>query len=148
MKTPSIGLTGSGVLGLAGVVVAAYLAYRIYRAGGAVGEAVSGAVESAKKTAMSIVDFIPNHIGTMTENSRMEETDYDAMGNVIGTKAEALDASQARYARPPITTSAQAEGDAAGALSFAQQGRSFKDLSDPASINPWIYTPRVPDFVH
>ena len=148
MKTPSIGLTGSGVLGLAGIAVAAYLAYRIYRAGGAVGEAVSGAVESAKKTAMSIVDFIPSHIGTMTENTRMEETDYDAMGNVIGTKAGALEASQARYARPPITSSTQVEGDAVGAISFAQQGRSFKDLSDPSSINPWLYTPRPVDFIH
>ena len=147
MKTPTIGLNGTAILAIAGLAVAAYVAYRVYRTGEAVTDAVgktfkaaTDAVgegyESAKQTAIEIIDFLPQQFARAAADApRMDELMFDEMGNVIGTKTS--DATLDGYARPADTSSGARERDSTGTLSFSQPGASFKDLSDPLSINPF-----------
>ena len=136
MKTPTIGLNGTAILALAGLAVAGYVAYRVYRTGQAVSDAVSETFDSAKKTALEIIDFLPNQFNIAATNApRMDELLFDEMGNVIGSQA--IDTAQQRYAKPPDTSSGSREATPSGSLSFFGQGKSFKDLSDPYAVNPF-----------
>ncbi len=136
MKAPTINFDATGILVLVGVAVAGFVAWKVYRTGQAVTEAVGETFEKAKQTAIEVIDFLPKQFNIAAANApRMEELTFDEMGNVIGSKTS--ETAQAGYARPPNTSSGNRERDPAGTLSFFQPGASFKDLSDPLGVNPF-----------
>lgn len=155
MKTPTIGLNGTGVLALAGVAVAGLIVWRMYRTGQAVGAAIAdtagAAVDAVGKGLHAInptnndnvAARAVNNIGAAVSGNSdfsLGSWLYDLVNpdaGLIATGATGLTPSQTRYAKPPDTSNGSHEADTSGSVSFFDQGKSFKDLSDPYSVNPF-----------